>query len=1571
MPKSPHLPITAIVAAIALAPGPGARAQDVVINEFMASNLSTPVAGQVSGRTDDWIEVQNNSGATINLVGWHLTDDAGIPFKWTFPSTTISSGGREIVFASGTDTPANGVLHTNFALDSNGGYVALVRPDLSVASSFDYPKQFADISYGTPGGGGDPIHLATATPGSANGSSEHLFVKDTSFSHRRGHYSAPIAVAIATETPGATIRYTTDGSEPAQSGNGTTYSSPINITTTTVLRARAFRSGYAPTNIDTQTYIFPEAVTTQTAPPGYPTGWQDDPAANYDVDTEISQSAQYHDRFIEGLSDIPTLSVATHVDEVFGGGGIYSNTQGEGEAPISAEYFHPGGETDGVNAEDGFQIDCGFRIQGGASRNPSSSNKHSFSLRFRALYGESKLNYKLFPESAVGEFNSLQLRAMYNNSWIHRSSGQRQRATMIRDQWIRDSMIAMGNADGGHGHFVHLYINGLYWGVYNIHERPDNDHYAAYNGGDPDTIDSQNPAATVASFSAMRNAISGADWEEVLELIDVDHYIDYYMIQQFGPNVDLKGNGNWRAAGGGSSGALWHFYPWDTERVLESVSTTGSSGPTQDGAGIIGNLDDHEEFRIRFADRAHMHLFNGGALTPEQNLARWTHYSDMLDRAIICESARWGDDRVSSPYTRDDDWISEVNNIKNNFFRSAAPNRTTAFIGKLQNESWGGDRKLLDATAPTFQVNHAAQHGGEIDPTDDVGFANVTGTVYYTTNGSDPRVPATGGEATILLDDGAACTAFVPADNSLGLTWTQRIFDDSAWIVGTTGVGFDSPNGGYAGMFNLDLSAMKNSTSSGYIRVPFEIPDQATLDAIGSLTLNLKYEDGFIAWINGTMVGDDNAPATPEWDSSTGNINRDETTAVSFTPYDATAAVGGLVVGNNILAIQILNSRVGSSDLLCVPQITYLTSSATGVSPAASAFSSEIQLAASTTIRSRTLNGEEWSPLVEATFIVEPRAGPGDVIISEIAYHPADPTEAELEAGQALPTPLLFDDGSFEWIEFQNVAGHAINLDGVHFTDGIEYTFDPIIMAPDERVVLARDLAGFAARHGSPAGVQVAGPYLGALNNGSENIAFAASDGAQIQSFAYDDSGSWPGRADGAASTLELIDPADDPASAGSWRPSSEFNGSPGSAGAGPDNRIVVNEVLSHTDLPQVDAIEIYNTTGGPIEITGWYLSDTRDNYTRFEIPGTTTIAGNGFLVFDEADFNSSGTPDDFALSGSRGDDVYLLEANAAGLPTRFVDHVEFGASFNGVTLGRWPDGSGRLVPMTANTLDAPNSGPVIGNIIISEIMYHPTGTQPGHEFVELLNRSTTTENLNNWTMRGGVDFDFTAAHEIPAGGTLVLVSFDPADAPSATAFRTAYGIDNTVSLAGPWTDGAIDNGGDLIRIQRPDTPPLGEPDFFPQIIEDISDFDDSAPWPTAADGSGDSLHRTLPAAYGNFATSWSASPATPGTPPESDDQDRDGIPELIEYALNLDPNTPDANLLPQPAVEGGNLTYSYPKDTSKTDISYQIEVSTDLQNWIAVADSLVSVEGDIETRMATVPITGSEQYVRLKVTKL
>jgi len=771
-----------------------------VITEFIAANETVAVPGASPTTIEDWVEIYNPGPSSVDLGGWHLTDDAGEADKWTFPSdTVIGTDEYLIVFASGTSgIDPFGFLHADFKLKSNGEFIALTRPDQSVASSFgpdgaDYPDQDSDISYGVSPVDGSRVYFSSPSPGSANDPAGIAPVLDTRFSVNRGVYSSPISVEITTETAGATIFITTDSTPPIENGNPTpsasVYTGAVDIDTTTVLRAAATAPGLAPTNIDTQTYIFPEAVASQVKPDDYPLEWGQDSIPDYEVDTEVSQSETDSARFLQGLRDIPTVSVSGDVEQIFGTNGIYSRTQDRTvEAAVSAEYFQPT-QTDGHLSIEGFQIDCGFKVQGGASRSPTIS-KHSLSLRFRGEYGAGKLNFPLFDDisdgNAVTSFDSIHLRAMYNNSWVHWDSGQRQRATMIRDQWMRDSLIAMGYRDGGYGRFVNLYINGLYWGVYNLHERLENDHHAEYEDLDSSRITGYNPGNNTveerADWADLTSVIETGTWEEISANLDVDRYIDYVLMQSFGDNDDLKDNGNWRATGGGPDDEPWKFYLWDSERTLEDERDTSmTNSGREDGALFFDNLDNFLEFRQRLVDRAYKHVFHDGALTNTLNRERFLRYVEMLDVPIVGESARWGDFRANT-FLRDDDWLEALygrqsvdprSGVLGDWFPESDTSRTDRIISawKRKRFSGSGDRWLPTQDPPQFFPTH----GGEILGNTQLALTGDFDAVYYTTDGSDPRLEGGGvSDSAVSYTEGP-----IPLTES-GLVKT-RWFDGTSW----------------------------------------------------------------------------------------------------------------------------------------------------------------------------------------------------------------------------------------------------------------------------------------------------------------------------------------------------------------------------------------------------------------------------------------------------------------------------------------------------------------------------------------------------------------------------------------------------------------------------------------------------------------------------------------------------------------------------------------------------------------------------------------------------------------------
>jgi len=559
-------------------------------------------------------------------------------------------------------------------------------------------------------------------------------------------------------------------------------------------------------------------------------------------------------------------------------------------------------------------------------------------------------------------------------------------------------------------------------------------------------------------------------------------------------------------------------------------------------------------------------------------------------------------------------------------------------------------------------------------------------------------------------------------------------------------------------------------------------------------------------------------------------------------------------------------------------------------SATATAYGGPIALTDTTFIRAAVRVDQDWSPMVEAGFVP---TGGSSFTITEIMYNPPAP-----EAAGA------FGPEDYEFIEVANLGLSPVGLEQIRFADGVDFAFagGPVtVLQPGEYAVIVKDLAAFQSRYDTSAMI-IAGVFTGSLNSDGETIAMATTGGFVFESFTYGDSGDWPGRADGKGASLELADPTGDRDDPDTWRSSTEYLGSPGRDGVGPIVDVVVNEVLTHTDLDLLDTIELHNTTAADIDISGWFLSDTWTQYRKFripDIPDATILPAGGYILFDENDFNAGGlTPDpaddldtDFGLSGAHGDDVWLMAADpATGELSRFVDHVEFDAAAYGVSYGRWPNGVGDLSPMVSLTLGEANSGPLFGPVVISEIMYNPGGPELDDlEFVEIYNPTDEDVDLTGWRLDKGVDYDFDGGTILPTGGRLVILSFDPAAPDNALRladFRSAYGIDDTVPVVGGWA-GKLDNDGERVQLQRPDDPPADEPEFTPHLIVDEVRYDNDAPWPAEAAGGGSALHRLEPAKWGNDEASWLAAAPTPGRPmAKPGDADLDGDVDLNDFVI-------------------------------------------------------------------------------------
>ncbi len=510
-----------------------------------------------------------------------------------------------------------------------------------------------------------------------------------------------------------------------------------------------------------------------------------------------------------------------------------------------------------------------------------------------------------------------------------------------------------------------------------------------------------------------------------------------------------------------------------------------------------------------------------------------------------------------------------------------------------------------------------------------------------------------------------------------------------------------------------------------------------------------------------------------------------------------------------------------------------------------------------------------WSGNRAATFFVTTPP----LVISELMYHPA-------------PSPSIFDTNdpdNFEYVELQNIGTNALNLIGFRFTNGINFTFTATNgvtnLGPGQFVLIVKNVNSFTARYGLH--TNVAGAYGGTLDNAGERLVLVGPRLEPILDFTYSDE--WYPLSDGLGFSLVILDPnapLDSWADKDSWRTSAGENGSAGFVDPPPPDLpvIFVNEALTHTDIPELDTIELFNPGTNDANIGGWYLSDDGTDPKKYQIPPDTMIPAGGFLLFNEDDFNAGG-PNSFSLSSS-GDELFLFSATN-GLLSGYAHGFDFSGAQNGVAFGRYVNSQGNedfVAQSTTNTFLAANALPLVGDIVISEIMYHPPDTALGtnivdnslDEFVELHNITTnavplygpTTNTANTWKLDKAISFTFPTNISIAPTSFVLVVNFNPTNTAQLAAFRNRYGVSNSIPVFGPY-GGKLDNSGGNIHLIRPDNPNLDS--TVPYILVDRVQYNDGGAWPETADGAGASLQRLVLTDYGNDPTNWIAASASAG----------------------------------------------------------------------------------------------------------
>ncbi len=689
----------------------------VRLSEFVAENRFSLEDG--SGNASDWIELRNTGNSTVNLAGYGLSDSLAQPFKWVFPATNLAGHATLIVFASGRNNPvdAAGNLHASFRLDKVGSSVVLTSPDTNTVDAIvGYPEQDTDLAYGRDVAGN--WGFLEPTPGAVNVAASYLgWLRPLDFSHARGFYDTTFTLMLTNNSPGSTVVYSTNGAAPSL----TFPTNGLAISSTRAVRAQAVRPGYRPAQSQTKTFLF-----------------LDDVIRSPVMSATITGNTDYAPRLKPGLLSLPTISL---------------NVPGEpeyAEKDGSMELIWPDGR-------ENVQANCEISRFGNAW---TKFLKRSFRLKFRARLGTPRLSVPLFDGFDRGvlaqtSFDKLDLRSG--------SQDMVERGFYMAARFVEDSMLDMGSLNP-HGRFVQVYVNGVYWGQYDARETMDENFMADYLGGtDKDYV------VVKGNDNVGDNFALGAPeppnilpWERVFALrnsyhaarpyLDMPHFLDFMLLWNYG-NCESE----YRSVGSINAGSGFKFWIADADGFLRT-SAMGLNRTVRNGPGYLFEAliaENNSDFKTLLADRIYKHFFNGGALTPAALDARLGARMAEITNSMITESARW------SIYRNPASWVADATTIRSNLF----PGRTTQLFGMVRAAGW----------YPTNNPPVFDQYGGTVTNGFQPQLTVPNGIIYYTLDGTDPRLPGGGISPSALV--------WVPGAITItdDLLLTVRVLNGAQW----------------------------------------------------------------------------------------------------------------------------------------------------------------------------------------------------------------------------------------------------------------------------------------------------------------------------------------------------------------------------------------------------------------------------------------------------------------------------------------------------------------------------------------------------------------------------------------------------------------------------------------------------------------------------------------------------------------------------------------------------------------------------------------------------------------------
>lgn len=909
------------------------------------------------------------------------------------------------------------------------------------------------------------------------------------FSQERGYFKGQFQLSLIANKPNAVIRYTTDHTLPTAT-NGATYSGPLLINGSTILRVYASLSGEN-SKVKTKSFFFLNEIKNESYLQDY-----------------IMNNPTYASQFDGAMESIPTVSIIN-----------LDSLDDDDPKQVSFEYFFK-------KEQSSDQENCGGKLYGNASVNTAKQNHRFF---FRSEFGSKKFKEDIFETidngmAATNDFDHIELRGDAQESFLVNFSNTH---TYIGPRFCDNTMLAMGNRSS-QGRFVHFFKNGIYMGQYHMRERMNDNFMVEYFGGvqtDYESIDCAGsgnlggiwtPGTPYDGSGALWNTVVAAvnNYSNWKNYINESSLYDFMLLWMWGNHENeakIVGNHNGETEfmhRNNDGDGVFTLYDADIGAVnLDRTDPNGTGSHNAAGHHDMfktlynsGNID----FRLDFADRAACHCFNNGALTSSQVDNRIDLLKNEMSSSIVPETARWGN--PTDNYIPEDVW-SQLDQVQQNF----TPTRTTNLIQLLKNRGlYPSDNEAVDFG----QIAGVFPSGFQLV----LNNSNNTQT-YYTLDGTDPRNSGGGLSGSAILYTGPFTLPDgvheVIARNRNTAYGTGNINRWSAMCKQSFFVGQDyddlvinelhyNPNDSI--YFNSTINAIDTIEGKDFEFI--EIVNAGTKDInLRGLILKgaVQYEwltdeiippGDFVVLANDLIAFDQKykCQAHGEYKGNFSNSSEDiflldpKNNLLDWVSYSDNNPWPSLA-DKGLFSLALLDPSLDNSkaeNWAVQPTLTTVK--------AANNFSLD-----------------------------HPICG---LVINEIHYHPLDSINPALG--------LLINDDFFEFIELKNETSQVIDISKAFFSRGINYTFpDNTILLPGEIIVLCSDYTWFQARYGFPA----YGEYTGKLDNGGETIWLNDAAGNLIDEIEYDDEAPWATEADGSGPSLALEDCLENNSNPSSWKP--------------------------------------------------------------------------------------------------------------------------------------------------------------------------------------------------------------------------------------------------------------------------------------------------------------------------------------------------------------------------------------------------------------------------------------------------